>query len=435
MTADVFCGLLVRQRTRLAILGLSLVALLGAGLTQLRLETDDSIFFDDDNPNFIAEQALSEDFGTTDNVMFVIAPSGGDVFTPSAVDLLHELTDEGWRIPYARRVDSLVNYQHTVASDDELRVSDLLPPVDQLAVGELDTIRRIALSEPELVYRWDSPSGHEAAVSVLLNMPDNDEVAVPEIAGYSRDLRDRLAHDYPEIDIYLLGSAIGDQTFDELSINDFFRFIPIVVVIVITLLTLALRSISATISVLVVVATSIVATLGAAGYLGFRLNAATVAVPSIVMTLAVADAVHMLSVFLARFRAGASREDDTRIALKTNLQPILLTTLTTGIGFLGLNYSEVPPFRDLGNIVAMGVVMALGCTLAFLPLLLMRMPFAQTSHRSESAMSRLADFLISRRRVLGFSAAAIAVVATRSKTTSLSISQRTCRCDRQPTSP
>ena len=409
-TADRFCRWLVDRAGAVAAVATLAVVAAGLGMTQLRLETDDSIFFDDDNPNYMAEQALQRDYGRTDNVMYVIAPKSGSVFTVRAAELLHRLTDEGWRIPYARRVDSLANYQHTEASDDELRVADLIPPADTLTPEALARIREIALAEPELVYRWVSPSGHVAAVNTFLNMPEDDTLAVPEIAGYARELQKQLADEYPDIDIYLLGSAVGDQTFDELSINDFFKFIPIVVVIVITILTAALRSVSATAAILVVVATSIVATLGLAGYLGFRLNAATVAVPSIVMTLAVADAVHMLSIFLARCRAGEARDASIYAALRTNLQPILLTTLTTGIGFLGLNYSEVPPFRDLGNIVAFGVVMALFCTLAFLPWLLRVLPFQQVSHHSEQLMTRLADTLIARRRVLGLAAGAVALV-------------------------
>ena len=298
--------------------------------------------------------ALQDQFGLTDNVVFVIAPDDRDVFSPRSVELLQKLTDEGWQVPYARRVDSLSNYQHTVATDDELIVGDLIPPVDSLTTEDLREIRGIALNEPELLYRWVSPEAHVGAINVMLNMPEQDQDAVPEIATYARALRDQYAAQYPDVDIYLLGSAIGDQTFDELSISDFFRFIPIVAMIVVVLLTVALRSLAATASIIVVVLLSIIATLGLAGFLGFRLNAATVAVPSIVMTLAVADSVHMLSVFLARFRGNDSATEAAFRALRTNLQPILLTTLTTGIGFLGLNYSEVPPFRDLGNLVANG---------------------------------------------------------------------------------
>ena len=407
---DRFCHWLISHPRVPAMAALVLCVATGLGLTRLGIETDDSIFFADDNPNYIAERALQDDFGRTDNVMFVIAPRTGSVFDRSAVSLLQAITDAGWEVPYARRVDSLSNYQHTEATDDELVVDDLIPPVAQLSDAELERRKEIALTEPELLYRWVSPSGHVAAVNIMLNMPEDDTLAVPEIAGHARTLRDEFDAAYPDIDLYLLGSAIGDQTFDELSISDFFRFIPIVAAIVVVLLTLALRSIYSTVAILTVVLTSIIATLGIAGYLGFRLNAATVAVPSIVMTLAVADAVHMLSVFLARFRGGASAPDATFAALRTNLQPILLTTLTTGIGFLGLNYSEVPPFRDLGNLVAIGVVMALLFTLLTLPLLLQTLPFRRSEPRSEARMRQLADWLLRHRGRLALGSGLVAVV-------------------------
>ncbi|MEL6302646.1 MAG: MMPL family transporter [Pseudomonadota bacterium] len=408
--AERFCRLLVEKNLAFAGFALIFCAACGIGLTGLALETDDSIFFDLDNPNYVAELALQDQFGQTDNVLFVIAPKNEDVFSREAVGLLQALTEAGWEIPYSRRVDSLSNYQHTVATDDELIVGDLIPAVDTLSSDDLEALRAVALNEPELLYRWVSPTAHVAAVNVMLNMPDQDQEAVPEIAGYARNLRDEFDNAYPEIDLYLLGSAIGDQTFDELSISDFFRFIPIVAAIVVVLLTIALRSLAATASIIVIVLLSIVATLGIAGYLGFRLNAATVAVPSIVMTLAVADSVHMLSVFLARFRGGASRADAAFAALRTNLQPILLTTLTTGIGFLGLNYSEVPPFRDLGNLVAIGVVMALIFTLTAIPALVLRLPFKQVEPRSEAAMARLADWLLLHRKRLALGSGLVAVV-------------------------
>ncbi|MEM9172553.1 MAG: MMPL family transporter [Pseudomonadota bacterium] len=404
-----FCRTLLERAYSIAAFAFCLTFLLGIGLTQLSLQTDESVFFADDNPNYIAELALQRDYGKTDNVMFVIAPNQGDVFSERSVELLHRMTDEGWEIPYARRVDSLSNYQHTVARDDELIVNDLIPTDGILTPADLARIRMVALADPELVYRWVSPDGDVAAVSVMLNMPDDDEIAVPEIAFHARDLAEQYRADYPDIDIYLMGSAIGDQTFDELSINDFFKFIPIVALIIVILLTAALRSVSATIAVLAVVFTSIIGTLGLGGYLGFKLNAATVAVPSIVMTLAVADAVHMLSVFLARFRDGESRYDAALGALTTNLQPILLTTLTTGIGFLGLNYSEVPPFRDLGNLVAIGVVMALIFTLTCLPLALLKLPFSRKAHQRETMARWLADHLLARRKTLAGVAAIIAI--------------------------
>ena len=54
--------------------------------------------------------------------------------------------------------------------------------------------------------------------------------------------------------------------------------------------------------------------------------------------------------------------------------PILLTSVTTAVGFLGLNLSDSPPYRDLGNLVAIGVMAAFVYSLLMLPWWCMRFP-------------------------------------------------------------
>jgi predicted RND superfamily exporter protein len=57
-------------------------------------------------------------------------------------------------------------------------------------------------------------------------------------------------------------------------------------------------------------------------------------------------------------------------SLRINFQPILLTSVTTAIGFMSLNFSDAPPFRDLGNIVALGVMLAFVLSVTLLPALM-----------------------------------------------------------------
>ena len=54
--------------------------------------------------------------------------------------------------------------------------------------------------------------------------------------------------------------------------------------------------------------------------------------------------------------------------------PVALTSLTTAIGFLTLNFSDSPPFRDLGNIVAAGMIAAFFYAVVFLPAMMAVLP-------------------------------------------------------------
>ncbi|MEW8397881.1 MAG: MMPL family transporter, partial [Candidatus Thiodiazotropha sp.] len=119
-------------------------------------------------------------------------------------------------------------------------------------------------------------------------------------------------------------------------------------------------------------------------------------VPIVIMTLAIADCVHILVNFLHFMRDGESKYQAMMESLRINLQPIFLTTLTTAIGFLSLNFSEAPPFRDLGNMAAMGVVLAFFLSVTFLPAMMMLLPVKALSGDTlgSIAMVRFAEFVV-----------------------------------------
>jgi predicted RND superfamily exporter protein len=174
--------------------------------------------------------------------------------------------------------------------------------------------------------------------------------------------------------------------------------------IIIVVLALLLRSVWGTLATVLVILMSIATAIGAAGWLGIKLTPPSASAPTMIMTLAVADCVHLLVTFLQRLRKTPDKAEAMVESLRLNLQPIFLTSVTTAIGFLSMNFSDAPPFRDLGNIVAIGVVAAFVYCIALLPVLMLALPVRATVVRSGSvaAMDRIADFVVDHRRsVLG----------------------------------
>jgi len=101
-------------------------------------------------------------------------------------------------------------------------------------------------------------------------------------------------------------------------------------------------------------------------------------------------------------RHGADKKLAIKKSLQVNLKPIFLTSITTAIGFLSMNFSDIHPYRDLGNIVAMGGILAFVFSVTIFPALLTVLPIrvkVQTDAK-EDKMSRLADFVINKRRLL-----------------------------------
>ena len=90
-------------------------------------------------------------------------------------------------------------------------------------------------------------------------------------------------------------------------------------------------------------------------------------------------------------------------SLRINMQPVFLTSTTTAIGFLCLNFSESPPFHDMGNMVAIGVMAGYILSITMLPALVMVTPdkvYEQKSSSSHKVMAGFADFVIDYQRPL-----------------------------------
>lgn len=407
---------LVRRRWWLFAAALLLVALAASGARSLGFSNDYRVFFGKENPQLLAFEELQNTYTKSDNVLFVLAPEGGDVFTPHVLSAIEWLTGQAWQIPYSIRVDSVTNFQHTRAEEDDLIVEDLVSDAQHYTPRQLQTVKAVALREPLLVNRLIAPDSRVTGINVTIQLPGEQPAAeVPEVVDFSRDLVAQLEQRYPDIDVYLTGVVLLNNAFSENSMMDMSTLVPIMFGVIVFILVLLLRSAWGTLATVLVIALSIVAAIGSAGWLGILLTPPSASSPTMIMTLAVADCVHLLVTFLQRLRHTPDRQTAMVEALRINLQPIFLTTVTTAIGFLSMNFSDAPPFRDLGNIVAVGVVAAFVFCLALLPALMIVLPVRVPSvrNRTVTTMDGIADFVIRYRGIVlaGMGALVIGLVA------------------------
>ena len=394
---------MVRWRYAVLLVTILLVAVAASGARFLTFKTDYRVFFSEDNPQLLAFEELQNTYTKTDNVLIVLAPKDGNVFTRETLASVATLTKEAWQLPYSLRVDSLTNYQHTRAEGDDLIVADLVPDPSLLGPEELHAIREIAVNEPLLVSRLVSAQGHVTGVNITIQLPDNGSgKEVPAITGHARELVEQVKAENPKLDVYLTGMVIMNNSFPEVSVRDQQTLIPIMFMIVLVTLAFLLRSLSSMIGTFIVIVFSILTAMGLAGWLGMGLTPPSASSPPIILTLAVADCVHFLVTFLHAMRKGMDRHSAIVESLRINMQPIFLTSLTTVIGFMSMNFSDAPPFRDLGNIVAMGVAAAFVFSVTFLPALMAILPVRVKAGaaRHTGRIDRFADFVVARQTSL-----------------------------------
>jgi predicted RND superfamily exporter protein len=389
-----------------------LILLTASGARLLSFSNDYRMFFGEDNPQLLAFEALQNTYTKTDNVLFVVSPKDGDVFTSGTLATVEWLTKQSWQIPYSLRVDSISNYQHTEAEEDDLLVADLIEDAVSLESQKLQKIRQIALNEPLLRNRLISPDGAHTGINITVQLPGKKLDEVPEVAAFAEQLVQRAMQQNPDVEVRFTGLVAMNATFPEMSLHDMQNLYPLMLLIILLAMAFMLRSLSGVLVSMMVLLFSVFATLGLTGWLGMKMSPPTTSAPVMVMTLAVADCIHIIVLFLQRMRKGEDKTTAMMESLRLNLGPVFLTSITTAIGFLSLNFSDAPPFRDLGNMAAMGVMVAFLLSLSFLPALLMILPIKPgTRHtRGQGAMDKLGDFVVRHRSRLFWGMTALIIL-------------------------
>ncbi|MEE9355345.1 MAG: efflux RND transporter permease subunit [Methylococcaceae bacterium] len=363
---------LILNSPRLTILAVMLVVFgVASGAANLWQTIDYKVYYSKTDPLRIALDDLESTFTKLNNAFIIVAPKDGDVFTEETLNVIHEITNEAWQVPYSNRVSSITNYQHTYVEQDDLTVKSILEEPQVIPQNEIVAARDILLAEETLVGRLISDKGHVTAIDVALSLPDNPVNETREVTDYVRDMLAPIKKNNPDIEFYLTGSAFADEVLAIAAERDLALLIPISYAIIIALLILLLRSISATLVTLSVITLSIVFAFGVKGFYNGAITPITLLTPFMIMTIAVADCVHLFVSIFQFERYGMSKRQAAAEALRVNIQPIFLTSLTTAVGFLCLNFSESPALNDLGNVVAFGVSAAFALTITLVPALYM----------------------------------------------------------------
>lgn len=389
------------------------VAAISAGLPRLNYTTDSRVFFGETNPHRIAFEALEARFTEANEILIALAPDDGDAFSRRTLEALEYMTEQAWRLPYASRVDSIANYQHSYADNDDLIIRDLIEDASGLDQQGRDLVREIAMSELALRDLLVSSTGDVTAIRVNLIFPGDAQHAAEQAAEAARRLADDVHERFPEIRAYLTGAVMISAAFAEATKRDLATLFPVLLGVVAVMLALLLRSWAGMAAALAVAAFSALASLGVAGWFGVVLNPGSAAVPTIVLTLAVASSVHILTTFFDLRAAGRAKFRAVIESLEVNLWPVFLTSATTAIGFLSLNASDAPPFRDLGNLVAAGVAVSFLCTITFLPAAISLFPATPRPKPTldfDKFMVRLHGVVTARPRIILWLCLAVATV-------------------------
>ncbi len=389
------------QRWPVIFFSLILFLACSSGLTQLIIDSDLRVFFSKDDPKLQQLETVERTYIKNENILFVIAPKDKQIFNREVLSVIQEMTEALWQTPASSRVDSITNFQHTWAEQDDLVVDDLFADLTLLSDEDIEARKNIAIHEPILLNRVISTDGAVSNIIVNINFVDKTPEIISQVASHARNLRDKYKELHPDIEIYLTGSVMFDTAFSEVGQKDMTTLVPLMLLVLVVTIGLIFRTAIATLLTLTIIIMATATAMGIAGWLGIAINPASASAPTIILTLAVADSVHILFMMYHLLNQGKDLQTAILESMEFNFQAVFLTSLTTVIGFLSMNFSDSPPFHNLGNIVAIGIVAAFFYSIIFLPALVSVLPFGlRVKHypRQFQVMESIARMVINHKR-------------------------------------
>ena len=336
------------------------------GVGGIAFSPDMEQFFPEDYPISENHAHIEDTFYSSDSVIIAIGVDEGTIFNPRILNLIEEITDKAWSTPHSIRVDSLSNFSFVRVEVDDLVVEPFIEESlewDQKKINERSTL----IEKEEQAYGTIlSKDKKTTFINISIDAPRDDvEKEYAESMEHIFAFMDPLKKEYPEADMRYAGIVYIEYLSPLIVKAEMPILIPTLLFVILLSLFILLRNVVAVISSLVVIIFSVVTAVGILGHFNSTVSQPFLMVPILVATLAVADCVHLFNVYF-QSKLEKNAKDSIIKSLRLNLEPLLLTSLTTSIGFLCLNLAPIPALRVVANGIVIGVVAAFVFSIFFL---------------------------------------------------------------------
>jgi uncharacterized protein len=409
-----------RRKWLFSLFFLAATVFLFMGMGRSKFDLTVEGWFAKDDPVLVALNGFHAKFGSEDHIFIAYKPKDGDLFSKQSLEALKGITDElldrdapGPRNPedsilgHIVKITSLVNASVLEAEGDALISRPLVGNVIPSSPEELAKIRATAASQknfPLLYYSKDMKYGgiliETDFGAIPVNEPSGDKdlelanaleapVAGAAAAGAVEEpikfkpvdlaeydalwKRIKPVLDKPQFAGSLEYHPIGNPPsvqYDLAMLNEMGMLYVAALFIMAVLLWFFFRSLSAVVWILAIVVLSTIWTMGINGWMGHTVSGFIILTLMLLLTIGMADAIHILSGYLFYRNEGLDHRAAMRETYLRAGIACALTAVTTIIGIGSLWLAQIVPVRNFAVMSSVGVIVAYFLTMFMLPLLL-----------------------------------------------------------------
>lgn len=346
-----------------------LVLLVVAALQMMHMafNGDIKVMFEKDNHYLQLLEQFDERYQQSSYLLILVEPADRNIYSRDNLHLIDGITRAAAQLPHVARVDSLTNYPRIRVQDDAIAVESLVDADAPWTPPQLAALRHFAEADQQVAGKLVSKAGNAAAVVVTLALPEPQLQSQTELMTAAGALKKQWLDSHPGLTLHFNGDVAIEDAILQVTMEDMLWVNPLVFTTIFLLVGFFLRSRVAIVSTIAVVLVSTVMSMGVLVLIGFDINPITMMAPAVIMVLAVLDSVHIMTQYIINLREGTDKVTAMVSSLRKNASPVFWTSATDAVGFLSMNFGDSPPFRDMGNMAAIGVMIAFVVTYTVLP--------------------------------------------------------------------
>ncbi len=346
-----------------------------------KMETNLDKYMPHDHPAFVYSDKAESWFDIKDGIIIAIENKDG-VFNTETLDTLKQLTKRFQKFNEIEKDDvtSLYTADNIVGTEDGMDVKAFF--------------KRVPKTPEKLAELKNKVESNEMVFGRLVSTDETVTVIIAEIGDdvftqdfYNRILETAKASETDNLKIYVAGRPIVEGTMALLGPADMKKMVPIVILVIFVVLFLTLRSLKGTLITLGVVFLSTIWAFGLMAAVNIPVYAVSTMIPVMLIAIGVADGIHLYSHLhtYVDHNPKATRKEAVKDMISHMWSPVVMTSVTTAVGFVSLLTSQVYPVKYFGLFTAFGVMMAMLFSLIFLPaaIMIFGLPDAKPINKEE----------------------------------------------------
>ncbi len=342
----------------------------GAGYltTKLYPDFENKFIFPDDDPAVDYYQNFLEEYGN-DEFLYILYSTEEGVFDLETLRKTRMLVEDLKSLQYVKKVSSIINLEFLEGDNNgNLRIFSLINEFPT-SPFEAERLKQKILDKPIYVNTYVSEDTKYAAILCDIGeKPDKDKAYHKKIGSSLQHLLSKP--DYKEFKFYPAGNPVIVSTLYNLTEENLVRTGLLSFFLITLLLVFLLRQFKGIIGPFIVMELTLLLVLAFMAMLDFPITMMFGMIPSVLMAVCLADAIHIITEYQIHLRAGNDNRTSIIEAVRLLGFPCLFTSITTMIGFGSLYFSSIKAIRDFGISIAFGTLIALGMSISILLLVL-----------------------------------------------------------------